>query len=79
MTRRVLWAVSGMGSLILLAPKDCLRGERIPGPDESSCSSLAGVHWASRTTAYVVMAAIALAVIVVITLLGRRSAVRRRR
>jgi hypothetical protein len=72
-SRRIALVAVGVASLVGLAPKDCLLGERIPGPDEFRCSSLIGVEWASRTTAYLVMGGIVLLVILAIVLLGRRS------
>ena len=67
----------GIASLVGLAPKDCLLGKRIPGPDELRCSSLIGVEWTSRTTAYLVMGGIALFVVLATVLLGRRGAAER--
>ena len=69
---------AGVVALVLVAPKDCLLGERVavgssaPGPDEYSCSSIIGVEWASRTPAYLVMGAIAVLVVFGLVLLGRR-------
>lgn len=64
--------LAAIATLILIAPKDCLLGQRIPGPDSFRCSTIAGLEWTSRTTAYLVMGGIALAAVLAYAFLSRR-------